>query len=121
MAGSTGISCTFHDIRRHCWRPQAEGFCCCRVSIQLKENYETFPKEGNQTSHGYHQSIPKRQTGRQCMSSLAVPTAASSNALLHLRDVKFNMALHLHVLFTSTLHFVLDLLFEIDHLGEVLA
>jgi hypothetical protein len=31
------------------------------------------------------------------------------------------MALHLHVLFTSTLHFVLDLLFEIDHLGEVLA
>jgi len=55
------------------------------------------------------------------MSSLAVPTAASLNALLHLRDVKFDMALHLHVLFTSTLHFVLDLLFEIDHLGEVLA
>lgn len=75
-----------------------------------------LPKERNQPSHGYHQSIPKRQTGRQCMSSLAMLIAASSNALLHLRDVQLDMALHLHVLFTSTLHFVLDLLFEINHL-----
>ena len=45
-------------------------------------------------------------------------TGGSSNALLHLRDVQFDMALHLHVLFTSALHFVLDLLFEIDHLDR---
>lgn len=86
------------------------------MSIQLKENYGMIPKERKQTSHGYHQSITERQPRRQCMSSPAMLTAASSNALLHLRDVKFDMALHLHVLFTSTLHFVLDLLFEINHL-----
>ena len=52
------------------------------------------------------------------MSSPAMLTGGSSNALLHLRDVQFDMALHLHVLFTSALHFVFDLLFEIDHLGR---
>lgn len=39
-----------------------------------------------------------------------------SDALLHLGDVELDMALHLHVLFASAVHFVLDLLFEIDHL-----
>jgi hypothetical protein len=39
-----------------------------------------------------------------------------SDALLHLRDVELDMTLHLHVLFTGALHFVLDLLLEIDHL-----
>ena len=63
-------------------------------------------------------ALPNAKPRRQCMSSPAMLTAASSNALLHLRDVKFDMALHLHVLFTSTLHFVLDLLFEIDHLDR---
>jgi predicted permease len=63
-------------------------------------------------------ALPNAKPRRQCMSSPAMLTAASSNALLHLRDVKFDMALHLHVLFASTLHFVLDLLFEINHLKE---
>ena len=73
-------------------------------------------KENEQTSHGYHQSITKRHTRRQCMSSPATQFAVSSNALLHLRDVELDMTLHLHVLFAGALDFVLDLLFEIDHL-----
>ena len=52
------------------------------------------------------------------MSSPATQFAVSSNALLHLRDVQLDMALHLHVLLSRTLHFMLDLLFEVNHLGE---
>jgi hypothetical protein len=40
----------------------------------------------------------------------------ASDALLHLRDVQSDMALHLHVLFPCALDFVLDLFFEISHL-----
>jgi hypothetical protein len=46
-------------------------------------------------------------------------TKPGSDTLLHLRDVELDMTLHLHVLFAGALDFVLDLLFEIDHLtGE---
>ena len=66
-------------------------------------------------------ALPNARSVISASQSLATSTAASSNALLHLRDVQFDMALHLHVLLSSALHFVLDLLFEINHLGEVLA
>lgn len=63
-------------------------------------------------------ALPNAKPVIQCISLAAMPNAASSNALLHLRDVKLDMALHLHVLLSRTLHFVLDLLFEVNHLGR---
>ena len=41
------------------------------------------------------------------------------DALLHLGDVQTDVALHLHILFASTLDLILDVLFQISHLRRV--
>jgi hypothetical protein len=48
--------------------------------------------------------------------NFAQDTKPGSDTLLHLGDVKLDVALHLHVLFAGALDFVFDLLFEVDHL-----
>jgi hypothetical protein len=84
----------------------------------VRNKYEKPSKQIDQ-ARGYHKSIAKRQLHHECVSNPAVNLR--SYALLHLCDVQFDMTLHLHVLFTSTLHFVLDLLFEVNHLAGMLA
>jgi hypothetical protein len=84
----------------------------------VSNRYEKPAKETDQ-ARGYHKSIAKRQLHHECVSNPAVKLR--SYALFHLCDVQFDMTLHLHVLFTRTLHFVLDLLFEVNHLAGMLA